>query len=336
MKILSCVPQQLNNFSDKLKYLENLCEKFSPDILVTPQEYIGGAFVQLNKLSYSKDELLPILQKISIKYDVALIIGVVEFIDTQTNKEAVWFIDKGGLYRGVVYKFALPKYDHILTNGYGHITPEVDFENRFKLFEICSMNVSAIFCWEVYSDILWSGLSLCKPDIIFSLIKFGVNAWPVVKVNPHNKEKEVVDFGYGGWNEDGCWIERLFMANKWQVRCPIICSTNSWGLRPISMPLCGCISLIDGQAQHSLWHPKKEDQLKQIPEKIVLDHIDVNKIRLSLENKFQYKEVVGEFPPYSLGKYTMMLKINRLQTRLLSGSEKQKVENKKIKKGLLL
>ncbi len=325
MKILSMVPVQHYTFEDKFKYISGLLRKHSPDMLVTPQEYFGGAVIRLHQLSFTQDELLPKLSRLANKYKCGLIVGVVEKIG-KINKEAIWFIDRDGSLKGTLYKFALPKYDHVLTKGYGDIVPELDFENRFRTFSICDINVTGFFCWEVYSNILWSGLSLCKPDIVFSMIKFGVNAWPVVKKNEKTGKKDVVDFGYGTWSENGGWIERLLMANKWQVKCPIVCSTNSWNIRPISMPLCGTISLIDGQAEHTFWHPAKEDKLKEIPEKIIVDEIDVNKVRYALKNKFEYKDMVGEFPPYSLGKFTMMMKINRLEDRLLTGKESKKVE----------
>jgi hypothetical protein len=170
-----------------------------------------------------------------------------------------------------------------------------------------------------------------KPDIVFSLIKFGVNSWPVVQ---KEDGKSVVEkFGYGSWSEDGQWINRLRMANVWQVKCPIICSTNSWNLRPISMPLCGCVSGIDGQATDSLWRPTKEMGLKEVPEKVQVDEIDVNAVRATLINKFVYNELVGQFPPFSLSRFTMMLKMNRIEDRILSGREARNVTKTLEKRG---
>ena len=70
---------------------------------------------------------------------------------------------------------------------------------------------------------------------------------------------------------------------------------------------------------------------KVIPERIVVDEIDEKAVRASMQNKFVYKDEVGEFPPYSLAEFTMMLKINRLEKRILSGRE-EKTSGKKKKK----
>lgn len=340
LRVLSCVPRQLDNLTDKLKWIDDACKEHQPHILVTPQEFFGGAVMMLKKKQFTFKELFPKLKRIAKSNKTALVIGVVEhFKEENVNKEAIWFINEKGEYQGSLYKFALPKYDHICTKGFGDIIPETEMENRFKTFELQGIHVTGMFCWEAYSDILWTGLGLLKPDLVFSMIKFGVNAWPIVRKNKAKDTNDVIDFGYGTWKEEGRWIERLRMANVWQVKCPIICSTNSWNMRPISMPLCGCISGIDGQAKDTLWHPTKERKWKEIPEKIIVDEINPMAIRASLKNKFVYKELVGEFPPFSLGKFTMMLKINRIEDRILSDRE-QKAVTRSIKrspkrKGLL-
>lgn len=320
-KILSCVPRQMTDAQEKLEWLKSVCDLHQPDILVTPQEFFGGAVMMKHKRDFTHDELFPELSYICKRFGTAMVVGVQERDDDDSNRSAIWFINEYGEYLGRVCKFALPRYDHVDTHGFGNVTPETDFENRFKIFKLHNLHVSAIFCWEVYSDILWTGLGIMKPDIIFNLIKFGPNAWP--KVEKVNGKNTVVDFGYGRWAEtdDGGWIDRLKMANVWQVKCPIVTSTNSWNLNPRCMPMCGTISGIDGQAPNDVWYPRKEDKLKHIPEKIIVTEIDENAVRAALQNKYIYKDLVGEFPPLSLGRFTMHLKINRIETRLLKGTE---------------
>jgi hypothetical protein len=333
MRVVSCIPQQLTDTLEKLKWLERVCSVYKPDILVTPQEFFGGAVQMLHKRDFHFDELFPKLSDICIKYNTALVVGVQQRDEDETNRTAIWFIDENGQYQGRVCKMALPRYDHVDTHGFGDVTPEVDFENRFKVFTIQGIAVSAIFCWEVYSDILWTGLGILKPDLIFSMIKFGPNAWP--KVQKVNGVHKVIDFGYGRWAEtdDGGWIDRLKMANVWQVKCPIICSTNSWNLNPRCMPICGTISGIPGQAEDDHWYPRKDDKLKSIPEKIIVSEINPNAIRAAVQNKFLYLEMVGNLPPMSIGKFTMHLKINRIETRILAGKELKNnaTANKNIK-----
>lgn len=273
------------------------------------------------------DDLFPILSKICYTNSMALVIGVQQRDSDGTNRTAIWFINEHGEYLGRLIKFALPRYDHVDTNGFGQVTPETNFESRFKVFKLHKLYTSAIFCWEVYSDVLWTGLGLLKPDVIFNLVKFGPNAWPQVqKIKGLNT---VTGFGYGKWGErdDGGWIERLHVANLWQVKCPIITSTNSWNLNPRCMSMCGTISNIPGQTNQDVWYPKKEDSFKEIPEKIIISEIDEGAVRGALENKFIYKDLTGSFPPYDLGKYTMMLKINRIENRIIKGHE-LKTKNK--------
>lgn len=318
-RILSCVPQQLTDKDEKLDWLDTAMARHRPHIVVTPQEFFGGAVQMLHNRDHRFEDLFPTLQKLVLKHKCALAVGVQQRMDDKTNREAIWFINEKGKFQGSLFKFALPKYDHVATNGFGDVVPETDMMNRFKLFKMQGMLVSGVFCWEVYSDLLWTGLGLLKPDVVFSMIKFGPNAWP--KVRKRKGKATVVDFGYGTWAEGGGWIERLHVASKWQVKCPIVNSTNSWGLRPISMPICGTICEIPGQADHTLWHPTKEDKLKSVPEKIVVDEIDPARVQYALQNKFTYKDAVGDFPPFDLGRFTMMLKINRIEDRMLSGRE---------------
>lgn len=333
LKILSCVPKQLRTVKEKTDWIQKQCTENNIDILVTPQEYYGGAVINPDgRKSFKEEELLPQLSKIARKTDTALVVGVEEDFETE-NKEAIWIINEKGELIDKYFKFALPAYDHVCTKGFGDIVPETDFSNRFRTTELRGAHISVVFCWEAYSDLLWTGLGILKPDIIFSMIKFGVNAWPQVKLNKKKGVKEVVGFGYGTWKEDGKWRERLRVASLWQVKCPIISSTNSWDLRPISMPLCGCIAEIPGQAEESFWHPQKEEKLKEIPEKVIIDTINVDAVRASLRSKFEYADAIGHFPPFDIGKYTMHLKINRIEDRILSGREQNLVEKTMKKKG---
>lgn len=330
--VVSCIPKQLFKLDDKLSWLQEKIKKLKPDIFVTPQEFFGGAYIMPGKKFFSEAELLPTLSFLSGKYKCSLVVGLVEQIGGK-NYEVIWFINEKGELQGKIKKFALPKYDHVLSKGYGNIVPETDMTKRFQTFVLSGMVVAAMFCWEVYSDILWTGLGLLKPDVVFSLIKFGVNSWPKVIKNENTGQMEIVDFGYASWAEDGNWIGRLHMANAYQVKCPIVCSTNSWNLKPRSMPLCGTISTIDGQADHTLWVPKQEDKSKEIPEVIREDKINPDRVQLALKNKFLYRDIVGEFPPFSLAKYTMMLKINRIEDRILSGKEEQRLVGTPVSPG---
>ena len=65
---------------------------------------------------------------------MALVVGVQQRDDDGANRTAIWFINENGEYQGRVCKFALPRYDHIATKGFGNVVPEDNLENRFKVF----------------------------------------------------------------------------------------------------------------------------------------------------------------------------------------------------------
>lgn len=328
-RVLSCVPKQMIDTAEKLKWLSRVCKEHKPHIFVTPQEFFGGAVMMPLDRDHRYEDLFPKLSKICKNNNTAMAVGVQQRDDDGANRSAIWFINEKGIYQGRLCKFALPKYDHVKAKGFGQVSPENNIENRFGVFKFHQMYVSAVFCWEVYADLLWTGLGILKPDLVFNMIKFGVNAWPTVK--KVDGRQTVVGFGYGRWAEvdDGGWINRLKMASTWQVKCPVVCSTNSWDLNPRCMPLCGTISEIDGQAPNDLWYPQKDDKLKEIPEKIIVTEINEDAVRATLQNKFIYKDLVGELPPLTLGRYTMHLKMNRIENRLLKGRTIEKEKRNK-------
>jgi len=326
---MSMVPRQLSDYDEKLAWLLSQADEFQPDVVITPQEYFGGVTMMPHRIHFSQEELLPVLTKQCRKRKMGLVAGVCEKLPDK-NVQSLWFINEGGEFLGSIQKFAHPKYDHVSTNGSGNLTPETEFENRFKTFEIQGLRVAGIFCWEVYSTVLWAGLSLCKPDLIANCIKFGPNAWPKVRSDKFGVNR-IVDFGYGTWEEEGGWINRMKFGSLWESRCPVSSSCNSWNLRPISMPICGTYTGIEGQGPNSLWHPVKGEKYeKGVPiEKVIVDEIDRNAVRTIRKNKFAYKDAVGEFPPMSVMRFTMLLKMSRIEDRLLSGSEQKSVESSK-------
>lgn len=329
VKVLSCIPKQLNDTDAKLDWLVDTIKEHSPGLFVTPQEFFGGVVMMPQKKAFTYKELGPKIEKIAKGNKCAIALGVVELCEDGLNRERIWFINEKGEYQGQVTKFALPRYDHVSTSGYGDIVPELEYENRFKVFEMNGLMVSSIFCWEAFAGNLWAGLAQLQPDLVLNQIKFGINGWPSIE-----KKKglaTVKGFGNASWPQGQHeWEYALRAGSTFQVRCPVICSTNSWNLKPITVPLCGCISEIDGQlpegATESLWQPTKDMKLKEIPEKIIIDEIHPGRVRGARENKFKYKEMVGEFPPFSLGRWTMHMKIGRIESRLMNGKEQKHVD----------
>lgn len=243
------------------------------------------------------------------------------------NKEAIWFINKGGELLGKVFKIALPGYDHVSTDGYGDITPELEFENRFNTFELAGLQVGAIFCWETFSNILWTGLSMLNPDLVVNMIKFGPNAWP--KLDKEGAETRINGFGYAGWGQpsEKLWYQANRYGGRFQAKCPVVCSTNSWNLKPKSMPFVGSISTIPDQLDHeqTFWTPRQKMNLSEIPEKVITESMNSGRIKSTRKSIYQFRDWVGEWPSYDLNKFTMLLKMGRIERRVIKGTERKNV-----------
>jgi len=298
MKILSCVPKQQKLKEDKFRFIQDALEKYSPDIFLLPQEFFGGW--QCEQISFKRDQILPRLLTLSASFNCALIVGVVEQAEEILQK--LYFID-GGQFIGEIVKFATPGYDLKGTGTHG-LSSLTDLTSRFQTFRIKGINVAGFFCWEVFSDFLIAGLSILEPDLVVSAIKFGIAGYP--KLEKKNGLKQIVGVQYCGGD---IWDDRLKMASKYEFKCPIICSTNSWGVGGKYEPLAGMIYSYD-QIE-----AVKADAVKQ--DVFVLNEIDFEHVRGLRENKYSYVDRVGIFPDYKYGDLTMMMKIHRMEQRLL-------------------
>ncbi len=311
-RVLSCIPPQHRTEKDKFDWMWATAKQYRPDLFVTPQEMLGGVYMMPHKKAYEREELLPKVLELCKQFKMAMTLGVVER-EKGRNYERIWFLDPEKGYQGQVTKFALPRYDHVNARGYGHIVPETNFENRFKIFHLKGARVTGMFCWEVYSNILWTGLALAQPDFVVSLIKFGTMAWPKIQEGV-GRQKEIAGFGIASGHDN--WVERLEVASKWQVRCPIIVSTNSWDLPARSRPCCGTVKGIIDEA--SLYTPPQGRGAPKLAEpKVVVDEFNLGHIRGLRLNKFAYKDLTGEFPPWMLSQYTMLLKIGRIEREMI-------------------
>ena len=138
MKVATCVPKQYYTFKEKYEWLEEQIKKYKPDIFITPQEYFGGDYIMPEESSFTEGELLPKLLKLSKKYNVGLIVGLVEK-ENGENYERMWFIDKE--LKGKITKFVEPAYTLKGVGTYG-LVQEEDLDNRFQVFEIKGAIVS--------------------------------------------------------------------------------------------------------------------------------------------------------------------------------------------------
>lgn len=309
MRILSMIPKQIgDDFDAKLKWLGDIfikAKKERVDVILTTQEFLGGDYMMPSRPAFREKELLPILEEMSKANNVALIIGLIEE-EGGKRYERLWFIDKE--LKGKLTKLFEPAYTVIGAGSYG-LTPEVDFFNRFKTFELKGANFTGFFCWEIFSDFLMMGLGLLEPDFVVSAIKFGANAYPK-NVKNADGLKEVKEIKYTSGRE--IWYERLKMASEFELKAPIICSTNSWNLKAKSRPMCGILYPYLGYDLVKVTDDMLKDDI------ISIDQIDHNKVRGLREHKFSYLKRVGEFPDWKMAVYTMLMKIHRWEQRLFA------------------
>jgi hypothetical protein len=227
MRITTCVPKQTTTLEEKFKFIEETIQKEKSEIFITPQEYFGGW--QFESISVTREQILPRLIEISKKYNCALVVGAVE--KGKDTRQKLYFIENKLV--GEIDKFAIPGYALKGLGNYG-ITPEKDYDNRYKTFTLKGINVAGFFCWEIFSDMLLAGISVLEPDLVISAIKFGIAGYP--KLEKEDGLKKIIGAQYCGGD---IWYDRLEMASKFEFKCPIAISTNSWKLGAKYRPLAG-------------------------------------------------------------------------------------------------
>lgn len=309
MKIATCVPKQYYTFEEKFNWLEEQIKKYGPDIFVTPQEYFGGDYIMSDKSSFTEEELLPRLLELSNKYNVGLIVGLIER-ENGENYERMWFIDKE--LKGKITKFVEPAYTLKDVGTYG-LVQEDNLDNRFQVFEVKGALVSGFFCWEIYSDLLMCGLGMLDLDFCVSQIKFGISASPKKEKLPNG----LIKVGGINYFKDTNWERRLQVANEFELKCPIVISTNSWNIPKKADHLFGVMNIFTKQEIKRATDEDIENGVVEISE------IDLGKCRGNREHWSSYLERVGEMPPGFLRQYTMMWKVYNRERKLVKGEREK-------------
>lgn len=328
LRVLSCVPEQKYKFQDKLDWVDRIANEHKPDLFVCPQEYHGGIQSVFfkdktdEKLVYEENEITAPYLDLAHKHRMGITVGaVIRDPVSGENRERIWVIDPNDGVTGYSDKTMLPAYDHVDANGNAEIFPEQNLENRAQAFDCMGARVSILFCWEAFSGYLWHAISRAQPDMCISMIKFGINGWP-------QKEKVagksiVKGFGFGG---DGGWLERLQMAARWDLACPVICSTNSWDLPNKSGALCGTILPWEEKATKgeyaqearvsAVWNSKEQGK-GNIKEHVQVDQVDFLYWRMIRDHKFSLNEATGEWPSSEARSRTMNWKVRRMERQFV-------------------
>jgi hypothetical protein len=299
-------------------------------IVVTPQEYFGGLQTVMlrvgasgwtdDDLVYSQDRILDLMYAATEAWGCGLILGaLIRDSDLGQTRERVYCMDPVKGLVGYFDKMWLPAYDHIGAGSPMRVSPETNIDLRARSVVVCGVRVSVLFCWEVYSNAIWNALRRAEPDVLVSMIKFGVRSWPSkVKAGDTSgfQGKALVKgFGFG---DDGGWIDRLRLGALYDVAAPIVLSTNSWDLPKRSWPLCGTILPFeepDNGRLSSLELPQKGTR-GLCEEVIRIDTLDYLYWRLVRENKHKCFQETGEWPSGVSRRYTMMWKIRRMERKL--------------------
>jgi len=315
-KIATCVPPQFYNFEDKINWFTKILKENEIDLFILPQEYFGGNYIMPDRPTFTKEELLPILEKLSQDTKTGLVVGLVER-ENNENYERMWFIDN--VFKGELTKFAEPAYT-VKGKGSYDLVPETDLDKRFQVFKIKDILLSGYFCWEVYSDLLFAGLGVLDLDLLVSQIKFGVSMSP-------KKEEKNGKIEVGGFNhfKDTSWKRRIEIINEFEVKCPIAISSNSWALPEKAEHLFGIQDVFTKRKYKIANQEQIENGVIDIQE------LDLEKTRGNREHWSSYLERTGEMPDGWLREYTMMWKIYNLERRLL-GKSKDQLIFEKLKK----
>ena len=330
---MSMVPKQRYSFVDKVSWLEEQIKRDKPDIVVTPQEFVSGVQCHFfadepdmdQKVAYSAEEFLEPFLELSKRYDVGICTGsLIDDPDLNERRERIYVIDPDRGMTGFSDKCALPGDDLIDAKGKTKVYPETDISKRAVTHYCKGVQLGILFCWEFGMNFVWHAICRSQPDIVISMVKFGKNGYPLKSKN-EQKESIVTGFGFG---PDGGWMERLQMAAKWDVACPIIASTNSWRLPNRAGAICGMLLPWEEKATKgefarparvsTLWDTSKEKPAGEtMKERVQVDQVDYLYWRLLKGDKFAMFEQIGEWPSSEARALTMTWKTKRIERRLL-------------------
>lgn len=316
--IATCMPTQQYDRQSKLDWLDQALADTDCDLFITPQEYVGGHYIMKNDLHMDRQWVIDSTAELAVKHGKHIAIGACCKTADSGATEDLLIIDDQGQYLGHRSKYALPSYDDVRTNGHGALWPETDFNRRVAPIEVpkLRLKVGVCFCWEVFSQLLWPAYSLARVNLVIHPIKFSPTGWLKNQMHSDGK-KHIVDFGNAP--KSTIWGDRLVMASRHQVMCPIAVSCNSWNLGDKFMALVGHVDEITRTTDlHRVPSIGKEQYIhsfQMLPEIYSgLDH---------MHSAGAFKAHTGTVDNYSqLGEHKMHIKIRRLEAQLMGGTTK--------------
>lgn len=326
VKVAVCMPRQTYTREEKLDWLERTVDHTDCDLFCTPQEYLGGHYVMPKDLHMERDWVLEEVGRIAVKTGKHIAVGACcRGVNTGATEDYLYLDDKGN-YLGHHSKYALPSYDDMRTGGHGQLWPETNYQRRIKTVDLPKLRVKAgtIFCWEIYSQMLWASYSFNRANLIVHPIKFAPRGW-LKNEKKSDGFKHIV--GFGNAPKSNIWPERLYFAAKHQVMCPIAVSCNSWNLGPKFMAIVGWVDEMRYRKDENNERRSSTD-LHDVESNGNEEFVRVYEMVPEFYEGLDHHHSGGAFVAHTgsidgfseMGEHTMHGKIRRLEAQLIGGS----------------
>lgn len=312
------MPRQCYDIESKLAWLEQAVIETDCDLFLTPQEFLGGHYIMPTARHVDRQWFYDTIGDLARMTGKHIGIGAcVNSVTSGATEDYAYFDDDGQMV-GYHSKFALPAYDDVRAKGHGQLWPEHDYNRRVTPIALpkLRLKIGTMFCWEVFSQTMFSAYSFARVNLITHPIKFAPRGWLKNQVKEDGL-KHIVGFGNAPASQ--IWVDRLLMASRHQVLCPIAASCNSWNLGPKMLALVGHVDEVKRQTDLRDIPSNGDDQyihtFKMLPE--YYEGIDHH------HSAGAFKAHVGSVEGFSeLGEWTMHGKIRRLEAQLIGGTTK--------------
>lgn len=314
--IACCVPLQMYSLEAKLQWLERAIDRTPCDLFLTSQEFFGGHYIMPKNLHVTRDWMVEKVGRLAAKRGICIAAGAcVKTEISGAMEDYLYFSSKGELL-GWHSKFALPSYDDVRTSGHGNLWPETSYQRRTTPIDIpeLRLRIGTVFCWEVFSQTIFSSYSFQRCNLITHPIKFAPRGWLKNEMKSDGK-KHIV--GFGNAPKSQLWVDRLIMASRHQCLCPIAVSCNSWDLGAKYMALTGHVD----EVRHTT-------NLMDIPSTKGVEQIHTFQMLPEFYTGLDHHHSAGAFKAHTgsvegfseLGEFTMHGKIRRIEAQLIGGS----------------
>lgn len=317
VKIACMVPRQTWGVEESLAWLENLLAKTTADLVLLPQEWLGGhmAAGRGAPLHVERGWLVETVGLLAKKYHKHIGIGAaVQHSSGGATEDYLYFDDEGDVL-GHHRKFALPSYDDVRSNGAGRLWPESSYVQRVTPVRMPKLGlvIGTVFCWEVFSLTIFPAYSFAGCNLIVHPIKFAPRGW--LKLKHNELGKAVVGFDQAPKSTQ--WLDKLRFAGAHEVMCPIAISCNSWDLGPKYMALTGHVDEILGTTDLI--------DVPSTPEAEVIHEFEMNPAYYtaldSMHSAGAFKAHAGSLDGYQqMGAWKMHAKVRRLEAHLMGGT----------------